>query len=189
MIGVGQVGVNSFTLTGDKLSVGGLDTSSVALHKSGWSVKLHWDRELRRSVLVRYELARKEVIPAIKEMIASYEDSEDVNEHEIRIYMDNVYATCSKHGFLDGKVEGSPEQELPAFPMFIPQAGHKFGCNDTSAPVSCTPYQLSRVYDILRLAEAAFGTDVKKTVWASFDTKVKVDFNYSSWAYVTEFNH
>jgi 3-deoxy-D-arabino-heptulosonate 7-phosphate (DAHP) synthase class II len=107
MIEVGQVGVNSFTLTGDKLSdAGSLCTSSISIHREDeWAIKIYWDRELRRSAQVRENLKKAEVIQILKDMLNAYNDSEDINEHEISLYMGNIHATVNKHGLLKPNVK------------------------------------------------------------------------------------
>jgi hypothetical protein len=61
-----------------------------------------------------------------------------------------------------------------------PQPGQSFGCTDTVPPENCSSYELSRVLDLMQLAEEL---GIKDVIWGSLAYNVKFDFNFAKWAY------
>lgn len=55
------------------------------------------------------------------------------------------------------------------------------GCTDTAPPTHATPYELSRIKDVIDALKAA-GIDVDP-FWKTIPYNVRVEFNYSRWDY------
>jgi hypothetical protein len=62
-----------------------------------------------------------------------------------------------------------------------PLSGQGFGCTDTAPPENSSNYELSRILDMLQLAEEL---GIKKQVWDLLDSQIKMDYNYAKWSYV-----
>jgi hypothetical protein len=62
-------------------------------------------------------------------------------------------------------------------------AGESHGITDGAAPQNATPYQLSRVLDVIDEFEQ-LGLDVA-TWWKTIPESIRFDFNWSKWQYET----
>jgi hypothetical protein len=60
--------------------------------------------------------------------------------------------------------------------------GDQCGCHDQGPPETYADEQLSRVHDILKLADE-IGDRTKISIWTALPTKLKLEFNYSNWRY------
>jgi len=65
----------------------------------------------------------------------------------------------------------------------IRKAGEGFGCTDTSPPENNSPYKLSRILDMLDVAEEIGGKEFSVVVFNLLPTSTKLEFNYSCWSY------
>ena len=61
--------------------------------------------------------------------------------------------------------------------------GKQFGCHDQAPPELNTPEQLSKIHDLLQVAETVGGKILKKQVFNLLDNATKLEFNYSNWRY------
>jgi len=68
--------------------------------------------------------------------------------------------------------------------MEKPVEGQMFGCNDQNPPTQYTPYQLSRIADLLYSGHSAGlpESSVQK-MFSSLPDAMKLEFNYSCWKY------
>ena len=64
--------------------------------------------------------------------------------------------------------------------MKAPAVGEYFGASDSGKPETHTEAELSRVYDILLLAEKI---NLKQEVWEALPRSLRSEFNYSHWKY------
>ena len=67
--------------------------------------------------------------------------------------------------------------------MEPPYEGKGMGCWDQGPPIDFTPYELSRVYDMLFIAEVELGEEVQRRIWMALPNELKLEFNYSNWSY------
>lgn len=95
MIDVYLHGTSNIQLRGDDLD--SLETR-ICLQPTGWSVRVCWDRTMRRSLLMKEHLKREEVLPALRALLSEYgnEDEIDLNDWEINQYLDVITRTCRK---------------------------------------------------------------------------------------------
>ena len=60
--------------------------------------------------------------------------------------------------------------------------GAQCGCYDQGPPVTYADEQLSRLSDILELADE-IGDRTKIAIWVALPRDLKLEFNYSNWRY------
>lgn len=62
------------------------------------------------------------------------------------------------------------------------------GCTDQGPPLDYSEAQLSRVYDILYMAERNFGPEISMKIWWSLPKDLRAEWNYANWSYCNEGN-
>jgi hypothetical protein len=126
MICVKLHGTTRITLKGIALYEGGVQDSSITLHRDGWTISLI----LPRAPLEQREgLETKAVIPTLRAMLADYRIDEDIHEPEITRYMALIWNKFAEEiGVTIAKpvnVELTDEEidaYMPLFPNYKPSA-------------------------------------------------------------------